>query len=189
MSATEPRHLRADARRNRERIVEAARVVLGRDGPSAQMDDVAREAGVGVGTVYRHFPTKEVLVGEIIRAKFRHHVEVARRWEATAEGWAAFEGMVREVVAAMATDASQQRLMWTDDDRALIAAEEERLELVAVVRRIIERAQAAGELRADFGVDDMPTIMCGLGGAMSTHSRFTQGWERLVGFILDGLRT
>ena len=62
---------RADARRNRERILDGAREVFAECGLDAQMDDVARRAGVGVGTVYRHFPTKEALLGELVRQKFR----------------------------------------------------------------------------------------------------------------------
>src|SRR5450755_4694198 len=65
------RPLRADARRNRERILESARAVFAEYGAEAQIDDVARRAGVGVGTVYRHFPTKEALLVELLREKFR----------------------------------------------------------------------------------------------------------------------
>src|SRR4051794_4271073 len=69
--APEERRLRADARRNRERILESARIVFSESGGEAQIDDVARRAGVGVGTVYRHFPTKEALMVELVRQKFR----------------------------------------------------------------------------------------------------------------------
>src|SRR5437660_822895 len=67
----EERALRADARRNRERIIEAARAVFSECGAEAQIDDVARRAKVGVGTVYRHFPTKESLLGELVKQRFR----------------------------------------------------------------------------------------------------------------------
>ena len=70
-SAQTPKPQRADARRNRERILEAARVVFAEQGAEAQMDDVARAAGVGVGTVYRHFPQKDALMGELVASKFR----------------------------------------------------------------------------------------------------------------------
>ena len=77
MSETD-RPLRADARRNHERILESARVVFAEAGPDAQIDDVARHAGVGVGTVYRHFPTKEALLAELVRQKFRLFADRAR---------------------------------------------------------------------------------------------------------------
>src|ERR1019366_1103756 len=72
------RPLRADARRNRERILESARLVFAESGADAQIDDVARRAGVGVGTVYRHFPTKEALMVELVRQKFRLFADRAR---------------------------------------------------------------------------------------------------------------
>ena len=62
--------MRADARRNRERILQAARELFASDQPDVQMDDIARRAGVGVGTVYRHFPDKEALMGELVRERF-----------------------------------------------------------------------------------------------------------------------
>ena len=80
---TETKPMRADARRNRERILEAARELLAAGPPEVQMDDLARRAGVGVGTVYRHFPDKEALMGELVRERFelfnaRLRVAVAR---------------------------------------------------------------------------------------------------------------
>lgn len=188
MSATEPRPLRADARRNRERIIDAAREVFAQEGDGAQMDDVARRAGVGIGTVYRHFPTKDVLLGEIMRAKFRHHVEVARRWDATGGGWSALEGFLREIVAQMRSDATQHRLMWIDDAAALAHAEPDRLELVAVVGAIIERAKVAGEVRPDLDVDDMPALMCAIGSVMGARGAPIPRAEMLTDVIIDGLR-
>src|SRR5215469_2337222 len=67
---TTERPMRADARRNRERILQAARELFASDRPDVQVDDVARRAGVGVGTVYRHFPDKEALMGELVRERF-----------------------------------------------------------------------------------------------------------------------
>src|SRR5215212_9642576 len=99
MSSTEPRPQRADARRNRERIVDAARELFAEQGHNAQMDDVARRAGVGVGTVYRHFPTKSDLLGELMAAKFRGHAEAARRWAQEPDAWTGFEGFLRETFA------------------------------------------------------------------------------------------
>jgi len=168
VSSTEPRPQRADAVRNRERIVAAARDLFAEVGHATQMDDVARRAQVGVGTVYRHFPTKAALHGELMAAKFRHHAEVARRWAQEPDGWTAFEGLLRESFEAMANDAAlRQRLMWPEDGEALEAAEAERLALSAVVGEIIDRAHAEGRLRPDFGVDDMPAFMCAAGSVVA----------------------
>jgi len=169
VSSTEPKPQRADAVRNRERIVDAARELFAECGQATQMDDVARRAQVGVGTVYRHFPTKAALQGELMAAKFRHHAEVARRWARDSDdGWTAFEGLLRESFSAMASDAAlRQRLMWPEDGEALAAAEAERLHLSAVVGEIIARAQAEGRLTPDFGVEDMPAFMCAAGAVIA----------------------
>ena len=75
--SVEQRTLRADARRNRERIVAAGRELFARLGPDAQMDEIAAHAGVGIGTVYRHFPTKEALLTEMVRSRFQQFSEIA----------------------------------------------------------------------------------------------------------------
>src|SRR5919197_6626891 len=91
MSTTETPKLRADARRNRERILAAAKEVFGEKGEDAQMDDVARRAGVGVGTVYRHFPTKEALVHALTDEQFNVIAAHARETLELADPWEAFE--------------------------------------------------------------------------------------------------
>ena len=184
-----PRPLRADARRNRERIVDAARDVFTECGASAQMDDVARCAGVGVGTVYRHFPTKSALIGELMAAKFRHHAEVARRWSQEAEGWAALEGFLRETFTAMERDATlQQRMMWATDADAIARSEPERRRLVEVVGGMIDQARARGEVRPDFSVDHMPALMSAAGAAMAGGPAVAAGADMVLEILLDGLR-
>lgn len=189
MSTIEPRQLRADARRNRERIVDAAREVFARCGADAQMDDIAARAGVGVGTVYRHFPTKQELVGEIIRSKFDRHLETARAWADRASGWEALEGFLREVWSHMAEDSSQQRLMWLVDEKAMALAETTRGELIEVVGGFIDQAHRDGTLRADFTVDDIPTIMCAVGSAMGSEmAAMPRNVDGLLDIIVAGLR-
>ncbi|HMJ34063.1 MAG TPA: helix-turn-helix domain-containing protein [Baekduia sp.] len=189
MSSAEPKPLRADARRNRERIVDAARDVFAEAGQAAQMDDVARRACVGVGTVYRHFPTKEALLGELMATKFRHHAGVARRWAERDDGWEAFEGFLRESFDAMAEDATlQQRISWADSGEALASAEAERLVLAGVVGELIERAQAQGRMRTTFTVDDVPALMCAVGAVMAARDRAPVDAGRFVEFVIDGLR-
>jgi AcrR family transcriptional regulator len=191
VSSTEPKPQRADAVRNRERIVEAARELFAECGQATQMDDVARRAQVGVGTVYRHFPTKSALQGELMAAKFRHHAEVARRWAASeSDGWAAFEGFLRETFAAMATDASlRQRVTWSEDAEALALAEPERQALSVVVGEIIERAQAQGRMTPAFTVADMPAFMCAAGAVITAQqaSPVVRG-DRFLELLIDGLR-
>jgi AcrR family transcriptional regulator len=189
VSSTEPRPLRADARRNRERIVDAARELFADCGQATQMDDVARRANVGVGTVYRHFPTKAALVGELLATKFRHHADIARKWAEVPDGWEAFEGFLRETFAAMERDATlQQRVSWIMEGDALARAEEERQVLSAVVGELIDRAQAQGRMRASFTVDDMPALMCAAGAVMGAEGRTPVRGDRFMEFLIDGLR-
>ena len=106
------RQLRADARRNRERILESAREAFAEGGADAQMDDVARRAGVGVGTVYRHFPTKEALVAEIVRQKFRIMGENARAaLEYEGEPFGVFADLLRTNAEFCARDAGIQEAL------------------------------------------------------------------------------
>jgi AcrR family transcriptional regulator len=189
MSSTEPRPLRADARRNRERIVDAARELFAECGHATQMDDVARRAHVGVGTVYRHFPTKTALIGELLATKFRHQAEIARRWAEREDGWEALEGFLRETFCSIAQDATlQQRVWWVDDSEILAVAEAERRQLTDVIDIIIKRAQAQGTVRTDFSVQDIPAVMCAVGAVMSAQARMEMHAERFVDLVIDGLR-
>jgi len=94
------RPLRADARRNRERILASARAAYAESGAAVQIDDVARHAGVGVGTVYRHFPTKQALLTELVRQTFRLFTQWARdALEAGGEPSALIEGLLRRIAS------------------------------------------------------------------------------------------
>src|SRR5918912_1275957 len=108
--ATEPttdaRPLRADARRNRERVLRAAREACAAHGTGVQMDDVARRAGVGVGTVYRHFPTKEGLIEALVAGKFRITAENLRAALQIDDPWEAFAQALCSNAAVMAQDAA-----------------------------------------------------------------------------------
>jgi AcrR family transcriptional regulator len=190
VSSTEPKPQRADAVRNRERIVNAARELFEECGQATQMDDVARRAQVGVGTVYRHFPTKSALQGELMATKFRHHAEVARRWTSEPDGWTAFEGFLRETFAAMATDASlRQRVTWSEDADALALAEPERQALSVVVGEIIERAQTQGRMTPDFTVADMPALMCAAGSVITAQQASPIVLaDRFLELLIDALR-
>ena len=190
VSSIEPKPQRADAVRNRERIVDAARELFAECGHATQMDDVARRAQVGVGTVYRHFPTKTALHGELMAAKFRLHTEVARRWAQEPDGWTAFEGFLRESFAAMTTDAAlRQRVMWNEDGDAVAVAEPERQVLSEVVGEIMARAQADGRMRPDFGPADMPAFMCSAGSVIAAgQATPIVLTDRFLELLIDSLR-
>lgn len=190
--ATEHRPLRADARRNRERIVQASREVFAEYGAVAQIDDIAARAGCGVGTLYRHFPNKDALVGELVRLHFERLADRCEHWYATTQDqdpWDGFEGFVRETAEHMATDVAQQRMIWESSPEAFAHALTEQERLQATGAKLIARAQASGAMREDFSVSDMPTFMCALGSAMLMETRGAgHDWRRLLTIVLDGVR-
>jgi AcrR family transcriptional regulator len=181
------RPLRADARRNREKIVSAARAIVAEQGVAAQIDDVARLAGVGVGTVYRHFPNKDALMGELVRMCVLECSERTRAAAQIEDPWEAFAQMVRGTCEDAAADAASRRTWQVAGDEALAYAAAEKAQLHECAGHVIDRAHAAGALRADFTIDDMPGLMSGLGAAIDAMPE-PERWRRIVEFALDGLK-
>jgi AcrR family transcriptional regulator len=180
---------RADAKRNRERILEAAREAFGGLGAEAQMDEVARLAGVGVGTVYRHFPTKEALLGELVRQKLRAMMVNTREALARDDGepFAAFAGLLHRNAALAARDAALQFAMLGAGERVWAQARAEQEELLGLTDQLMSRAQATGAMRRDVSAGDIPMLMCGLCATMS-HTKPGFDWERHLELIVDALR-
>lgn len=178
------RPMRADARRNHDRILAAGREVFGVNGAEAQMDDIARHAGVGVGTVYRHFPTKEALMGELVRQKFALFVVHAR--EALTSDEPPFEALtaaLRRNAEEIARDAATRYAMGAGT-AVWEAATAERDELSELFDELIARGHRAGTLRADLTVADIPMLMCGVSSSMGRD----MDWRRHLELTLDGLR-
>jgi AcrR family transcriptional regulator len=185
LSVTATRPLRADARRNRERVLAAARKTFASDGLDAQMDDVARRAGLGVGTVYRHFPTKEALVEAVAAAGYAEICAIGRDALEQEDPWQAFSDFMWRGARLHRDDRAQCELNATRPDVVRRVAGDKR-ELLGMVAQLIERGQAAGVLRADLSADDMPMIWCSLGAAQQQSA--DDRWERYLEVVLDGLR-
>jgi AcrR family transcriptional regulator len=181
------RPLRADARRNRERILESARTVFAEYGADAQMDDVARQAGVGVGTVYRHFETKEALLVELLREKFRLFAARAREaLEQDGEPFAVLEDLLRRNADTAASDAAvQHALAGAGDDMWMQAAAEQEA-LIAVTSELVARARSAGVVRPDLEANDIAMLMCGVCSTMGHRPGFD--WRRHLDLVIDMLR-
>jgi AcrR family transcriptional regulator len=178
------RPLRADARRNRERIVEAARTVFALQGGEAQIDDIARAAGVGVGTVYRHFPHKDALLGELVAQKFRRLADNAERALEVEDAWEAFAGLLRTNAELCAGDVGVQQALARGPGAWEFAAPEiDRLR--EVTSKLIRRGQRVGVMRSDLVVDDIPMLMAGVSATMAVPG---YDWRRHLEIVLCGLR-
>jgi AcrR family transcriptional regulator len=177
------RPLRADARRNRERVLKAAGAVFADQGIDAQMDDVARRAKVGVGTVYRHFPTKEALVEALVRARFGEIVAIAAEARERADAWQGFCELIWRAAELNAADRGFCEVMAMTDQRPVIAE----CGLSAHTAALMERAKAAGRMRADASEADVSVIMCGAGSVMRTMTD-PDAWRRYLTLMLDGMR-
>ena len=185
---TDIRPLRADAQRNLERILSAARALFAERGPGTQMEDIAACAGVGVGTLYRRFPTKEALVTELVRERFQEFAVIAAECERIEDPYEALATMMRRHAESVEGDVAFQLAVLKLNDFRWEGIEEDKAALNAVVSRIIERAQAEGEVRADLGVHDYGMMMCGITATMHFLSQ-SHEWRRHLDLILGGLRT
>ncbi|MEA2380386.1 MAG: hypothetical protein QOH72_357 [Solirubrobacteraceae bacterium] len=181
---TDERPLRADARRNRARILQAAREACAQHGANIQVDDVARSAGVGVGTVYRHFPTKDALIEALVVEKFRATTQNIRAALEIEDPWEAFCAACRSNAEVMAADAGLRDALIRLGPAAR-SSEEERAELVALADRLVARAQGAGALREDVTGEDIGALMAGLCMSMGHPA---VDWRRHLELLLDGLR-
>ncbi len=185
--AVDQRTLRADARRNRERIMSAGRELFAREGPHAQMDEIAAHAGVGIGTVYRHFPTKEALLTAMVRERFQEFAEIAKLAEEIPDPRTSLESVIFTSSEAVEGDSGFQLAMMGSNELEWEGIEEEKAVFAEVVTRIIERAVAAGSVREDFTFGDFPMIMCGITSTMYFEPG-SASWKRHLELVLDGIR-
>jgi AcrR family transcriptional regulator len=187
MSATDARPLRADARRNRDRLLDAAVRAFSRDRPDVTLDAIAKDAGVGIGTLYRHFPTREAL----IEAAYRN--ELARLCDAVAELLPAMppdqalRAWMDRFVDYMTTKRGMAGAL-----RAVIASggnpyAQSRDRLLAAITTLLRAAAAAGAIRPDIEPAD---VLAGLSGVSLAAGEPTQRDQarRLLDLLMDGLR-
>jgi AcrR family transcriptional regulator len=187
LSTIESRPRRADARRNRERVLSAATETFAEYGLDAQMDDVARRAGVGVGTVYRHFPTKEALLTAMVRDRFQEFAEIATVAEDTIDPRRALETVMRRSAEAVEGDVGFQLAMMGSNQLEWEGIEEQKAVLAEVLTRIIRRAVDAGVVRDDFTFEDFGMMMCGITSTMY-YKPGSADWRRHLAIIVHGVR-
>jgi AcrR family transcriptional regulator len=182
-----PRKPRADAIRNRERVLEAANVVFSAGGPDASLEAVARAAGVGIGTLYRHFPTREALFEAVYRREVQHLADLAEQLKQEAKPIDALRHWMRSNVKFVATKKGMSAAL------ALAAYKNSELfsysfdRLTRAVDGLLDRAIAAGEIRDDISPEDLLRALVGM-----CYMYDQPGWQtsvlRLVDVFIDGLR-
>jgi AcrR family transcriptional regulator len=180
-------NLRADAERNRRQLVETARAVFAERGLDAPLDEIARRAGVGNATLYRRFPTRRDLIGAVFLDTLRQVVEASERALADPDPWRAFAGHLVFLGELQAGNRALADL--------LIAAPGGKGELTELrgvafenLNQLIDNAQAAGELRSDFGHEDVVLILMASAGLIQrTAGTAPIAWRRHLSYVLDGL--
>jgi AcrR family transcriptional regulator len=184
MTAVEDRPLRADAARNVERILRAAREVYGESGPDASVEAVARHAGVGERTLYRRFPTKADLVraalDQSIAEDLTPVIENARRTDDP------LRGLTQLIEAAISLGAREHNLL-TAARRAGSLTSDISVSLNAALAELTREGQRVGSVRADLVADDLPRLIAMLFGVLSTMDAHSDGWRRYVALIVDAI--
>ena len=183
----EPR-LRRDAERNRQRILAAAADAFAEDGLAVTMDEIARRAGVGVGTVYRRFPDKELLIEALFEQRIDELVALA---EVARDDADPFAGIVRFFDSFLSTQAAdrglKEVLLGTPRGASRVARGRDRI--APVVEDLVARAQAAGDLRPDVAASDLGLIQFMVGSVIDyTCDVDPEAWRRMLAIVLDGLR-
>jgi AcrR family transcriptional regulator len=186
MSELAEKPLRADARRNREKVLAAARAVFSEQGVDAQMDDVARRADVGVGTVYRHFPNKDALLQALTEELFDVIAAHARELLEHEDPWEAFKEALWFGAEKTAGDRAFSEIVAAHKKALTTCRGQE--DLTITVGELMRRCIAEGRMRPDVVIDDIPLVMCGVGSASAMPHPMPEAWRRHLGIVLDGFR-
>lgn len=178
--------LRRDAQRNRERIIEAAGEVFATRGFAATLDDVAHHAGVGVGTVYRRFPTKEELIDAVFTDRLEDLVTLAEEALTAPSAWEGLTGFLRTSARWHAGDRGLRDAALSMGEQHFKQAGEQ---IVPLLEQLMQRAHAEGTLRLDAGFHDFPIIMA-MVTEMAQHSEGCRPglYERYLELVIEGLR-
>jgi AcrR family transcriptional regulator len=188
MTSANPRAMRADARRNYERLLDEARRAFGQQGIDASLEEIARRAGVGIGTLYRHFPTREALLEALLRTRFDAQaaaaeellehpspIEGLKTWALRmAEASTVYRGLTETLADALADESSQ---LYQSCHAVRDGA-----------RRLVERAREAGELRPDATVLEVLLLIHSAAWSAEHAPGGGPSLNRLVDLVFQGLR-
>jgi AcrR family transcriptional regulator len=187
-AASEVRPLRADAERNRQRILEAARELFSTRGLGVTLNDIAHHAGVGVGTVYRRFPDKAELIDDLFEQRLEDLVALMEQALADPDPWHGLVGFLRGALSLQADDRGLRELAFGTPE-GLERLGRIRARLYPLGSELVERAVAAGQLRPDFEPQDVPVIQMMLATVMDAARELSpELWRRYLDIVLRGIR-
>ncbi len=181
------RRERSDAVRNRASLIEAARTVFRKDGLSAQMDAIAAQAGLAVGTLYRHFPTKEALVDAMVEEYRNMILDSVVEAQQALDPWEGLRGFLWRIGRLQTEDRGFSDMLGHPGRR--LELQQLCLTLADDIEPVVVRAQATGQMRNDVTAEDI-LIGISVGGRMM-HAGYDDGagrWNRLLGVFIDGLQ-
>lgn len=187
-SRTSSRPLRADAARNRALVLRAAQEVFADHGLEVSLEDIARHAGVGIGTLYRRFTDRESLIDALFEERVQEQVARAHLALEEPDPWRALVELLRDVCRQLAGDRGMRQVMLSSE-YGLDRVARGRDQMLPLVSELVERAKAVGALRADFSPTDIPLLflmvgtVADFGGAASPEL-----WSRYFSVFVDGLR-
>ncbi len=182
------RPLRKDAELNRRKILGAAAEVFATRGLAVTLDDIADHAGVGVGTVYRRFPSKDALIEALFQEKIERLVARAEAAAAEPDAWTSLVTFLHQAVAGQAEDRGLRQVLHSAEYGEQRVARA-RSAMAEPLGRLVAAAKAQGQLRPDFEVADLAVIMMMISN-LTLHPRTAdpQVWCRYLDFVVDGLR-
>jgi AcrR family transcriptional regulator len=179
--------LRADAARNRERVLRIAREQLAAGDDSLMLNSIARLAGVGVGTVYRHFPTRHALLEALLVERFQHMIGEVQAAAAEEDAVTSLHRLLRLTLQRMLEDSGFAAVFESDSDGdGRMSAMKGELELA--LTHLLDRACEAGAVRPDLGADDVRRLICGIGHAVRIGDDQAKYAEIYLAVLLEGLR-
>ena len=180
--------LRSDARRNRERLIASARELFARQGVGVSVEEITHHAGLGMGTLYRHFPTKDELIDAVLEDTFAEVLRYAEEGAAAPDAWQGFVSFFERVSELHARNRSFKDVVASQAHGAH-RADEMRKQMRPHIEQMIRRAQEQGALRKDFTPADVAFIFWSTGRVIEVTGGIARdAWRRHLAFLVDGLR-
>jgi AcrR family transcriptional regulator len=186
-TADEARGLRSDARRNRERIVTVAANVFAEQGVNASLEEVAQRAGVGIGTLYRRFPTRQALIEAIFEDRVEALVEVAEQAATDPDAWHGFSTFLEYALAAQAANRGLKDVFTDLPPTGRMVDARRRIR--RRIEQLMTRAQQQGSLRRDVALSDISVLFWAISRIVDATSEVApEVWRRHLAFVLDAFR-